>query len=333
MEVALYPNFDYEFELAKVPPCTLRTEVVKRFEWLALLELEEGSLLLQKDYAPEYLAHLSRFKSLPHIVKHATHLKNWWGPLENLELELQLNSKLFAAQLARDLLGFEFDLLYAGDSLKDGWLAKREFSVSGRGIITDRKAREIKEAKFTEPFYKRTLDVGSRYRFMNEQWVLTERSINEIDERFNFRGAKLSAQMNFDKDFTEHDRDQLKVLQALKERFGDQLTEIQMDSFFYLDTHHEERPRALCEFNYRKSVVSVLYRFLSLIGREEAIWLMRPIKPLGLKSWLELVAITKDHDSIVLSAPEGRDLGILVKQQQSLEKLRSELFNKLAIEL
>lgn len=331
MEIALYPNFDYEFELAKVPLNSIRREVVKRFEWLALLEITDGVVLLQNDYPSEYFAHLSRFKSLPKVVVNASRLKNWWGELADLELERKLNSKVFAAELARDVLGFEFSPLSLGDSLKKGWLAKREYSVSGRGIITASENRELAQAAFSEPWYERTLDIGSRYRLIEGNWKLIERSVNEIDERFNFRGAKLSLKMNFDQGFKQHDDDQLKILQALSECFK-KVSEIQMDSFFYRKDQ-SEWPKALCEFNYRKSVVSVLYRFLSLINIEEALWLMRPVKPLGLRRWQELALVSQSYNAILLSPPEARDLGILICDQSLLKDFRLELADKFAIEL
>lgn len=332
MEVAYYPNFDYEFELAGFPDSQFRRSIVARFEWLALLGINEGSVKLSRAYAGEYLDYLKGMKGLPEVVFEAIQTRNWWGELSNLPLEKKLNSKYFAASLARDILGFNFQNFSVGDNLPTGFMAKKEFSVSGRGIITKLIEKELKEIKFIEPIYQRSLDIGSRYQKSNGKWVLSERSLNEIDQNFNFRGATLKTDSQFEVNLESHDLDQQKILRALDQLLDEEVSEIQIDSFLYLD-NGKLKAKAICEFNYRRSIVSVVYQLMRTLGLEHAHWMMRACAPLEVSKWSEVKEVCLSREALLLSPPEARDIAILYKNQSEIKNLVLDLANKFAIKL
>ncbi len=332
MEVTYYPNFDYEFELAGAPVSKMRNQVVERFEWLALLGMDEGRILLSQVYPQEYLDHLLTFKKLPEIVRTALVTRNWWGELSDLELEKTLNSKVFAAQLARDILGFEFEVHRAGEKILNGRIGKKEFSVSGRGLVSSEATQGLNEVAFTEPLYERVIDLGSRYKVINGEWTLIQRSLNEIDSQFNFRGARLSRSQNFQHDLEVHDTHQLAILAEVTKRFGSKVRELQMDSFLYRE-NLKILPKAICEFNYRRSIVSVIYHFMEVTQIDSASWLMRALKPLDLDRWLELGEFLAQRSAILLSPPRARDLAILFKEDCEFDRLKIDLAHKFSIEL
>lgn len=329
MEIIYHANFDYELELAAVVAPKLRSQLNERFEWLTLWADPRETFSHTQVYPAEYLKHVKSYKELPQFSCELVATHNWWGKLENMELEEKLNSKVFAAALARDLFAFPFESYDGVSEIRPGMVAKLNYSVSGRGLIQKNSDRQAQHCIFQEPLYDRVCDIGTRYERDEGVWRLLHRSFNRIDANFNFRGAELSRQMNTAYDLSNHDRDQLRLLDYLSTQF--EFDSIQFDSFLF-KSGDQVLAKPLCEINYRRTMIDVAYLILEQIGISEAHFILRPIKPMDLKVWQRINSLCQTYSAVLLNPPGARDIAIMTLDQDQRAKLFSELGNELAIE-
>ena len=329
MEIIYRANFDYELELADVVAPKLRSQLNERFEWITFWANPSESFSHTQSYPSEYLIHINNYKKLPTFSTGLKATHNWWGKLENFELEKKLNSKLYAATLARDLFAFPFENYDGLSEISPGMVAKLNYSVSGRGLIQQRSNKQAQHCIFQEPLYDRVCDIGSRYERYDGSWRLLHRSFNHIDRNFNFRGAQLSRQSNTSYDLSAHDDKQLRLLDYLSSQF--EFNSIQFDSFLFRNGDQIES-KPLCEINYRRTMIDVAYLILDQVGAVSAHFILRPIKPMDLKVWQRVNSLCLDGHAILLSPPNARDIALLVLDQQKQHGLFKDLGNELAIE-
>lgn len=325
MEVVYIANFDYECELADFSAVKVRNNINERFEWIALWGIEDAALATSVSYSKDYLEYIASLKALPKLVANAKGNHFWWGSLQNLELEKKLNSKFFAAQLSKDLFNFPYVILHKNDVLEDGMVAKLDYSVSGRGVVTSTESKDFSRCLFKEPFYQRTCDIGSRYTKVDGKWKLLHRSLNFIDANFNFRGAKLSRPFRSELDLELHDLDQMTILSYLEQHF--QIQSIQMDSYLY-EENGVIKHKPLGEFNFRRTMIDVAYHILQLLGKSEAYFILRAIKPLADNEWKKLCDVCSRNETILLSPPRARDIGLLFFDQAKKDYILNLLSHK-----
>lgn len=329
MEVIYRANFDYELELASVVAPKIRSQLNERFEWLTFWAHPNESFSHTQTYPAEYLEHIKNYKELPKFSRDFVTNQNWWGKLENIELEKKLNSKLFAATLARDLFAFPFESYDGVSEIRPGMVAKLNYSVSGRGLIQKNSDRQAQHCTFQEPLYDRVCDIGSRYEHRDGSWRLLHRSFNQIDGNFNFRGAQLDRQANTSYDLHSHDQKQMQLLEYLSTQF--EFSSIQFDSFLFR-SGEQILAKPLCEINYRRTMIDVAYLILDQINATSAHFILRPIKPMDLKVWQRVNSLCQSYLALLLSPPGARDIALMVLDQEKQSELLAALGNELAIE-
>jgi hypothetical protein len=196
--------------------------------------------------------------------------ENWWGPLENIELEKKLNSKEMSAGFNQDsyVVGSLCDL---PDLTGKTFLAKNPFGMSGQNFSLVEEGRlenlevMLKNGKVVlEPFFDRLFDF-SHYVYPNGVRVCYE---NIVDKKFQYRGSVF-------RDYTRPIPENLSFYEKVDAKewsnFSKQLDQIiklyatndlksgfSVDSFVYRE-NGEEKIRALSEVNYRKTMGQIAF--------------------------------------------------------------------------
>lgn len=256
-------NADYEFTLfyQREAPKIINHSI----EFLALY-LEELPLYSTKTYHQNFLRHVEELSGHAPIITQKGKAQNWWGQLQNLDLERKLNSKEFSSCFSRDCqIITSIEELNLIPNLS--YIAKNPYSMSGQDMIVFRENDKsrlsdlFKKVKkiIVQPFYDRAWDF-SHYILPNGELICYE---NMVDEHFQYRGTIFSNLQDptiYNLPFFHHiplffwenflnQRDEIiKFVQSLGGNSG-----FSLDSFIYREDG-ENRIYTLCEINYRKTM-------------------------------------------------------------------------------
>ena len=263
---AIKVNADYESVLFRNKPLPLINESL---EFLAFY-LDDRPLLTRKKYPFEYLKHIESIVGhQPRCVSQGD-FENWWGPLTDLEVERELNSKLMSSTLCSDTLILKnmSDLPSLGNKI---FLAKNPFGMSGQNFAMvgqdrlENLEQMLKNGPVVlEPFFDRQFDF-SHYIFPNGISICYQ---NIVDKKFQYRGTIFrdytSPILSGLKFYPEISRDKWEQFQSL---FGEIVkiystsnarTGFSIDSFIYSEDG-ELKIRGLSEVNYRRTMGAVAF--------------------------------------------------------------------------
>jgi hypothetical protein len=276
-------NADYEVSLfhQKQAPQIINQSL----EFLAFF-LDDRPVLTQKQYSESFLSHVERVTgSRPQLVSSATEVQNWWGPLQNLPLERELNSKVFTAMMSED--SYIIKELSELNLPLGKYLAKNPFGMSGQGLIPFLKGEETKISPLLEktgvviiePLFERIFDF-SHYVLPNGEIIAYE---NLVDSSFQYKGTCFR-----ERDFP--DRQHFSFFEKIKKSEWDLFEEklyfiiqtlkgrgveggYSIDSFVYKDSG-ELKIRPLCEINYRKTMGLIAWNLSQRYGSKWNLFLL-----------------------------------------------------------
>ncbi len=96
-------NFDYEYDLFSIPlSYKKRCRICREFEYLLFYIPLDGCIVLHAPLDHAFMRQVP-FAHKIEMFHLDMHSDNWWGALENIKLEQQLNSKITSTQLATTL--------------------------------------------------------------------------------------------------------------------------------------------------------------------------------------------------------------------------------------
>ena len=259
-------NADYESVLFKNKPLPKINEAL---EFLAFF-LDERPVVTSKNYSDDYLRYIeSIIGRRPKMISQGNS-ENWWGPLENIELEKKLNSKEMSAGFNQDSY-VVCSLCDLPDLTGKTFLAKNPYGMSGQNFSLVEEGRlenlevMLKNGKVVlEPFFDRLFDF-SHYVYPNGVRVCYE---NIVDKKFQYRGSVF-------RDYTRPIPENLSFYEKVDAKewsnFSEKLDQIiklystndlksgfSVDSFVYRE-NGEEKIRALSEVNYRKTMGQIAF--------------------------------------------------------------------------
>lgn len=281
-------NADYESVLFHGRPGPLA--VNRALEFLPLY-FQNLPVLTTHEYSSTFLEHVQQVSGRePRLTKTGNPL-NWWGPLKDLERERWMNSKLTSAELSTKQ-GWSRTKILSRDevmnlNITEELLVKDPFGMSGKGIVSlhpDKKVTlpgSMEGQLIVEPLLKRSHDF-SHYVFPDGKIICYE---NIVDERFQYRGTILSpddltiTSLSFYEHISPDSwKSFQKQLQEIREHYGDESAYgYSIDSFVY-EENGEFKIYPLCEVNARRTMGSVAYEFMRLLGkgRKTALTLKSP---------------------------------------------------------
>lgn len=255
-------NIDYESVLfhSQLGPRGMN----EYLEFLAFF-VQDQPVLTEKKYTPDYLDHVERVSGKRPELHSTGSATNWWGPLENIEQERFLNSKLTSTELAISQGWVDARILSGPiDSCPDDFFFKDPFSMSGKGFRPGSDVKLIKKfPQILERKLHRKFDF-SHYIFGDGKSIAYS---NSVDERFQYKGSEFldwkdSSVKNLDfysliseKKWEEFHK-QLKIIQDhyhVENGFG-----YSVDSFVY-EEEGQLSIYPLCEVNYRRTMGRVAY--------------------------------------------------------------------------
>lgn len=266
-------NADYESVLFKNKPLP---KINESLEFLAFF-LDERPVVTSKKYSHEYFRYIELLTDkAPHTVPEGRS-ENWWGSLENIELEKKLNSKEMSAEFNNDSF-----IISSVNELPDlsgkTLLAKNPYGMSGQNFSMVEEGRlenlevMLKNGKVVlEPFFDRIHDF-SHYIYPNGVRVCYE---NIVDKKFQYRGTIF-------RDYTKPVPESLSFYKKIETRewdsFSETLNEIiklyatseittgfSVDSFIHREGNHL-KIRALSEVNYRRTMGQVAFELSVKFG-------------------------------------------------------------------
>lgn len=333
-------------------------------EFLALF-IEDRSLLSTKKYSPEYLDYIDSLTGhAPTIVSNGV-FENWWGKLQDIELERILNSKITSTELTItkgwcDKTFIIKDLSEINShELSSRNIAKSPFGMSGQNfylfngpVLTDENEKSINQLLksgpvIVEPFFERRFDF-SHYYFSHKDLICYE---NIVDSRFQYKGSVFNQ-------ISSSRKESLSFFKLISHdewaRFDTALNEIisfyskasvksgfSIDSFVY-EEQGEFKIRFLSEVNFRRTMGRVAYELaLKFNGHHQFAMLILAKQTLGkisfhnLKSKLDSILYKKSGDSgvIILSPGDTRfEMFFIISSnrhngQELLSRLRGLLPN------
>jgi len=264
-------NADYESELFH--PGFSSKKVNEFLEFLVLF-LEDRPLFSQKKYTSSYLKYVESItKRKPEIVSYGEY-DNWWGILQDRELEKKLNSKMTSFEVRKSLIPLTNSFLISNRddlfelSVKFPLLAKSLAGMSGRGHkVFDQRSELESYSQFPyllEPLKKRIKDF-SAYVSEDKKVIFYE---NFIDHKFQYKGSlfrnhfdptleNLSFFEEVDLEEWKKYQENLTTIMSYYNSF--KLTQgYSIDSFVYEDDS-KKMIYPLCEVNYRKTMGYVCY--------------------------------------------------------------------------
>lgn len=263
---AIKVNADYESVLFKNKPLPKITEAL---EFLAFF-LDTRPVLTKKKYSYEYLKYVETISSHRPVIVGEGCYENWWGALNNLELEKKLNSKEMSSEFNKDSF-FISSLTELPELENKTYLAKNPYGMSGQNFSLVQKGRlenlkvMLENGKVViEPFFDRLYDF-SHYLYPNGVRICYE---NIVDKRFQYRGTIF-------RDYTQPILERLSFYNEVKTEewfsFSEDLDKIvaqydnyEISSGFSIDSfvHRKESQlaiRALSEVNYRKTMGQIAF--------------------------------------------------------------------------
>lgn len=263
-------NLDYEWKLFgnNIQPGRLR-KIQREFEFIFFfIEEKKCQLFSEFIYPDEYLNSIStNLINLNPVTNVKNNPINWWGKLENLDSEKNINSKITSFEISKRL-GILPEGVVIIDSLEkfkiriesmpavDEFIIKDPNSMGGQGNIIFKKS-EIENnihkisamiknrPAILSPFFERILDFGTVINLDNHQF-----SVNlNFNNKFGiFRGGTISKGELLPKDFLP------KLIKIAEEyKILGATGEIQVDSFKYIFDGRIQFYHLL-EVNYRKTM-------------------------------------------------------------------------------
>lgn len=284
---AIKVNADYESVLFQNKPLPIINEAL---EFLALF-LTDRPLLTKKKYDDYYLGYIEEKTGIRPSFKSEGPFENWWGPLIDIPLEKQLNSKIMSAELSLQR-GFCKDT-YIVDSLKDlpalkgkTFLGKNPYGMSGQNFCMVEEGRLelleqlLKQGKaIVEPFFNRVHDF-SHYVFPNRVKICYQ---NIVDQKFQYKGSIFQdytqptiENLSFYKDISQDRWNEfIKKIEIIEQHYRhDSLPcGFSIDSFVYDDQGLQIR--TLSEVNYRRTMGQTAFELALKFG--------------GLRKWNALI--------------------------------------------
>lgn len=283
-------NVDYEsvlFHGRSGPPV-----MNQALEFLAFY-LQDFPVLTTKKYSPEFLEKVRNLSGRNPATTGSGNARNWWGPLENPEREMWMNSKLTSFRLSLSQ-GWTEGGIYSRDqllylSLEVPSLIKDPFNMSGKGIIAVSPGENLSlpgalsGELILEPLLERKYDF-SHFIFPDGKMICYE---NLVDEKFQYRGTRFPSM----KDFTVQSLSFYKQLSPEKwEEFLSRLGTVRshygdpspygysVDSFVY-EKNGDLLIHPLCEVNARRTMGSVAFELAKKLGQgqEVALTLKKPL--------------------------------------------------------
>jgi hypothetical protein len=270
---AIKVNADYESVLFNNKPLPVVNEAL---EFLAFF-LDERPVLSPKKYSDIYLKHVEYFTGRKPLTIHEGDFVNWWGPLNNLQMERELNSKETSAKLNPD--SFILTSLNDLPSLENKtFLAKNPFGMSGQNFSLVEEGRTenleviLRKGKvILEPLFERIYDF-SHYVFPNKIEICYQ---NIVDSRFQYRGTIYNDYTSpsiqnlsfYDEVSPEEWKNFKTALTSIRETYERQNLSCgySIDSFVYR-TNEKNKIRALSEVNYRRTMGMVAFELSLKFG-------------------------------------------------------------------
>ena len=267
-------NFDYEYQLAAISEgkkYQANNKVNEEFSYL-FLWLESGSdktLLSSRKFSNEFLDKLESIThgAIPNVINKLSEgkvVKNWWGKLDNVEMELNLNSKCWQNNIFTKkgtipfIIGRNID---PNDNLHNshGMLFRPNYSFAGKKAFRIKENTSINERGVLTEFYNKKFDI-SCYVFKNKARYY----INEISSNFSFSKCLVFQDNSevekycrrYKIDFSKVESSFQKAWEYLKSLYPN-LESIQIDGIYT-----EDNKFFINELNYRKSMGQVALSFL-----------------------------------------------------------------------
>jgi hypothetical protein len=267
------PNFDYEFKLFSIPSFSPMIDL--GLETLPLfLENETEKLLISGHFpSEEFLNYAKKINPSGASAKRdeGEAAENWWGALNDIDLEQRLNSKLTSVEIALEnkwahsetcLVSRPEDIDEAIARSRYGrWVLKDPYMFSGMGSELFDRTRwsegPIREAmllrlmeypQIFEPWLSRTGDFGVTVAPDNSMHIVQ----NFTDPRGRFRGG-----VTWDQEGgpTKYRDTFLSIANSYRDMGATR--DIQIDCFSYTEGV-EEKFYPLVEVNYRRTMGQVV---------------------------------------------------------------------------
>ncbi len=350
-------NAEYEFQLYEE---ILQPDMDKRkqrsresLEFMFFFMNEDPNLVLQTEfnYSQDYFDYLKSLGvSIPDIVKDSksnTNDKlNWFGKLENLEVERKLNSKIWMYEFLSKMrfnqdvwiINDRSSLSRAIESISnENIIIKDPYLMSGINMEVFNKLkipkRDFKYSQIIEPYYQRIIDLAYFYNPFDKEGSFY---INQTTTTGQYVGAIV---FDNQKDFLEYIdslglSNQFEDLKLATEKVVGKLEEsfkleqlISFDSFIY-ERGGEKVLYPLCDINYRVNMgalVNSLRRFLPAYGVGQFILIRNDLKK---RSAREFTYDTKTKKGIIYLTPENsRALGLFICSDtiEDLGRLRKKV--------
>lgn len=307
-------NFDYEAVLSGGRPVP---KLNAGLEFLGFY-LADGPVSCDGRYGKEFLQKVEALRGRKLSLVQSKEVQNSWGPLADIEVERELNSKLLSAELTQLIAPGEGTRIFgkdSGEAFGDfPLLCKFPLSMSGRGNKRIRGPEDLKGLKtpyILEPLRKRVLDF-SHFIYPEGDLIVYE---NLVDENFQYRGTvfhdrrnpKSSAIPFFKKIPPEQILNYEEELARYRSLFEERAKRApvsfgySIDSFVYEDGG-SVRIRTCSEFNFRRTMGHLAHE----LGRAllpEAPWLALRLffsNPSGLEDF------ARDEGLLLLSPSEAR---------------------------
>jgi hypothetical protein len=267
---AIKVNADYEsvlFQNKQLPA------VNEALEFLAFF-IDPRPVQTRKKYAPEYFDYIEALIGRRPATVVDGSIENWWGPLQNIELERKLNSKEMSAKFSEDAL-----VISSLDELPDlsdkkVYLAKNPYGMSGQNFCKveegrlENLERLLKNGKVViEPFFDRVYDF-SHYVFPNGIKICYE---NIVDQKFQYRGTVFQNYTHPSREnlsfssLVEWNKFDLKLEEIIQHYQTEMKSGFSVDSFVYRE-NGELKIRAISEVNYRRTMGQTAFELAIRFG-------------------------------------------------------------------
>ena len=283
-------NADYEYELfhqKTAPPAINQT--IEFF----LFFLSTHPLYSQRKYSAEYLKYVEKLTGrVPQVVNQGV-FENFWGSLNNRELEKWWNSKITSTELIIQK-GWCVDtqIIHNPDDLKKlNWnrdlLIKDPYGMSGQkfqllGLKLPLKERQDSLIRalqggplIVEPWFKRKYDF-SQYIFSDGQQIAYQ---NLVNEKFQYKGTVFNNLKSASlKDLTFYSQvgeekwsqfcSQTQAIIYFYSRYPNECG-YSIDSFIYEEAG-ELKIRVMSEINYRRTMGRTAYELSKKFATDQA---------------------------------------------------------------
>lgn len=291
-------DIDYElslFDESYDETATKYVKIVAEFEYIFFLCNRDKSTKFKphRSYPETYLTYLRSLDFVVPILEpdnsNSLYIY-WWGYRHNRELEKHLNSKLTSAAIAsQNNWGFSEGVIIQSFNEviehiskyphRKKWMIKHPHNFSGRGQkqfmsdCIDEKilTKYIIGSVLLEPYYERVLDIGTTFEVIDGRIKRQFMVENFIAESGGFAGGIGSNTIDKFKEYILGKYNySLESLESISSEIAEYyialgaMSNIQIDSFVYLDQESEEsnggemKLYPLVEVNYRKTMGYVI---------------------------------------------------------------------------